>query len=300
MAEVSQGELVYFPGVEQDEVYTNYDTEYAEQHSGVIVDACLRLGLDPRFAYGFSSHLNDLNLVLAEDLQRLAEEKGEPKQSRLDLQHLSDVPLHVRQKTGAEVHLEWDRLFIASQTELRTRADELQGHLDDIGFGASDPSVLGSVALDWVFAEQSMTALGNACYMQRTYTGYKKDFNGQSPCYRTQYTVSLEFLKSLSLEDPAANVQDDFMRLQQGFGLMMLHGSLTAREVATKSAVANWVTAKAGINRPKAYNAQEIAAHLRAIKPIDEPDRPYQEFYANFLDRDDEDDDPSDIIEPEA
>lgn len=284
MAEAVRGNVVYFPGVQEEDVYTNLSTDYAEQHSGVIVDACLRLGLDPQFASGFSQHLNDLNLILVEDVNSQAEQKGVIKQSRLGIDHLSSVPLHRREQTGRTVELEWDRLLIASQAELLARSKELENAFEEFGFGAPSQRALGSVALDWVFAEQSMSALGNACYMERTFTGYKKDFNGQSPIYNTHYTVSLEFLKGLEVDDSEANVADDFARLQQGFGLMMLHGSLMAREVVTRSSAADWIIEEVKAARPRAYGAPAVARHLQAVKPIEQPERPYQDYFLHFLD----------------
>lgn len=294
MSTEHEGKVIYLGGVEEAPVSREVTPTYPREQAGYLLDITEQLGLDPAFAEIFEQHLNDLHLWLNEDRYTTGGDVTDhTKHSQLDVVNpsLEALPLTVELD---EAHPPLVRVFKASQSEIEDKVKSLQGALKEFGFSGPDRRKLAGIALDWSFAEQAIAALGNACHMQRTYGSYIADFNGQSPAYRAEYTISSQFVRSVyDIQKPEVEaprtVEEDYTRLQQGFGFIALHGSILRHRIVNKTVIADWLTKKLTTEQLlEPYAPESIARHFAILEPRDH-NAWFEEYFSNFPDVTEED-----------
>lgn len=233
-------------------------TEYTRAHAPLIVNACLRQGLNPELIPYFEPHLMDLFVAIRNDSfhRTLSGLTTKPNEFALSSSELRVMPLML----GGEKVPTWRRLFIVSKQETEDKLASLKDAFTDKGVVALDDAKLKVSVLDWIFAEQSMAALGTACYEQRNHGYYIPDFHGQSAYYRAEHTLSIDYLQRHPELEVSA--EEDYENLKRGFGVMMLHESLLSKKVVSKAKLADWVIEHVRQQFPLAYRSEQIRARL--------------------------------------
>ncbi len=245
--------------------------DYAQTMAAPAVEACLRLGLNVGLQSFIEQHLRDLHMVVAED----------KNETEAVAPHLSVGKF----LAPGDQEPSWHRVFVVGQQELMAREAQLRKVLTTMGIDSVEDIKLQMCALDWIFYEQVVSALGNAYFMQTHHGRYIADFNGQSPYYRAEYSVSADYLRRTGQKD--LSLEEDFKALQQGFGLMMLHDSLLVEAVLSRAAVADWAIAHLRSEAyPTAYRSDEIAEHLRYLQPDHKVRQLMAEFAMSVFDPD--------------
>lgn len=231
--------------------YRLFGNEYSSAMAPHVVSDCLKQGLNPAFAEIFKAHLDDLQLVIRDDSDRSG-----PGVSELDVLRIPQV--------GEEKEGPYRRLMIVSRRDLDGRVGMLRTVLPDEG-DETQTSRLRGVALDWCYYELAFSALNNACFMERTYGCYINDFDGQGQSFRTQYTLSVEFLEQMGSE--GVSVEDDFLGLKSRFGLMMLTHSLLRHKVVRGAKRAEWISNQLSQQFPHICSSEELSDRLKMIQP---------------------------------
>lgn len=275
MRDEHEGKIIYLGGVEEAPVSREITPTYPREQAGYLVDIVMQLGLDPAFVEIFAQHLSDLHLWVNEDRYTTGGNVADhTTRSQLDVVNPSKEALPLTVDLD-EVQPSLIRVFKASQFELEDKVTSLQGALKEFGFSGPDRRKLAGIALDWSFAEQAVAALGNSFHMQRIYGSYIADFNGQSPAYKAEYTISAQHVRDLyDIKEPQVEaprtVEEDYLRLQQGFGLIALHGSILRHRVINKSVIADWLTKElASEHDLEPYTPEAIARHFAVLEPRD-------------------------------
>lgn len=256
----NSGEVVRLPHVSEEEIYTSFSVEYAEMLAPHLVDALSRHGLHASFADTATEHIKSLNVVIVDD--RFRQTYNEPA-SRLDLQRM--IVVEEQDRTEGTDPTDWQRIIFISHQEVLERTELLQSTLAQYGFDETDIDSLPAVAIDWIFAEEAITAAANACHMKNTYGKYIPDFNGQGANYRTELKISTGYL---SHHEHTITPEADYLMTKRGFGLMILADSLLARQVVEKGKVAEWVVNEIR-GRMSGYSAEDVQARLRSMIPED-------------------------------
>lgn len=282
-----KGELIFFPGVNPEDLYHTYDTKYAEAQAPHLVETCLRLGMHPEFADPLQQHLQDLHLVFHGS--RHTRDFGEPARSRLTVERVSPAPCEEKAEGGFD-ESEWKRLLILEGAEFDLLANYVLNAIRRVDGSRSEVprSLADVVAIDWVFGEETISALSNVYHMQTAYGRYIPDFNGQSPNYYTERSLSANWLLKNNNEGQTA--EQDYARLKAGFGLLILQESLLAREVVSGPVQAAWVTNALRnfdpllhTEQPFPYEPEEVAARINAAVPDTEVTKRYNDFFVLFV-----------------
>lgn len=272
------GVVLPFPGQIPEANYAYMDNEYVDHQADQVVDAVVRLGLDTEFVRYFSQHLHDLRLVCQADIHLRV---SAAEKSRLLVNNNPTVLPEQEQDTASDDAVNRPRLLVVSETDVLERSSILRKAFDcsDVRYGNkvyADPNI-HRVSVDWIFAEQSMYALGNAVFMQKTFGRYLPDFHGQNQNYRAERMASTDFLKKNP--DSEVPIGADFQYLKEGFGFLMLHESLLGRAVLKRSVEADWILTGLRKEYQTAYRHEVVAAHLGALEPRTDLDRAYQEDF---------------------
>lgn len=235
--------------------------EYPMLMARHISESLVRLGLNVEFIPSFNQHMSDLHVVVREDSKH-----PDAPPSSIGVYKVQ-LPNESPEKEPG-----WRRLHIVSQREVKQRQDMLAEVIEQRGIIDADRRKLQTAAIDWIFYENVLAVVSNACYMQQNFpNGYIGDFNGQSHYYRTERHISAEYLRQTSTS--YITVEEDYESLKEGFGLMMLHESLLRKGVVAKAKMADWIIEKLRQDNQNAYRGDKITAHFEAMKPDHEVGR---------------------------
>lgn len=260
-------EIFVMPSFEGDVRFLERGSEYPQAMTDHLVDGCLRQGLDLEFSSIFEQHLRDLNLLIGDGLQAPT--------SRID----------VLRAKGENQENAWQRVVVLNRNELAERKEWLQAAFACLEIPQPKPDdeerykeaerAVEATALDWLFYEQVVDVLNSACFMQRTYGKYIHDFNGVSPHFQAELTISTAYQKAHP--EIMTTLRNDYERFKAGFGLMFLRDALLAKGVFAHAQQADWLInlclknglgASALNDKPiMPFKTEEVAAHLQIIKP---------------------------------
>ncbi|MEI7683248.1 MAG: hypothetical protein WCJ24_03040 [Candidatus Saccharibacteria bacterium] len=269
--------LFFLPGVAEGVTFRNYDTTYANQQASPVIDACARLGLNAGFVDIFETHLRELNLVIRENQFDQKGEDGLSNRSYLGVQKISQNSLAVRVATGQDAVHEWKRVLVVSEKDACEKIEFLEAVFKKTELPPDGSDNIRGVVLDWIFAEQAMSALGNSIYMNNVLGGYHVDVDGQSDYIKAHLSISRSYSKVRGLESDF-RIDKDFKNLKEGFGLLMLHESLLGRGVFISAAKADRILEMIRLIFPDAYRSNVIANHFNSVELVEERLRSYQDL----------------------
>lgn len=230
----------------------------AQQVTGAAFD----LGLDSRFIAILGRHITDFKIGM---LPNDSEQRSYlTVRSRPESSEYERVAAINPKQIG--MYQEW--LYRAA-TE--TCPDE--------GF-EPDKDACFKTALEWVLFELSADAAGNSCYMQQHYDKYIPDYNGQSPYYSAERTVSRSFIQQYAQDLDEGDVVYDHESFRSGFALQLLVDALLRNGVSTSIKHGQWTVHHIFGNYPQPLKAEgsmpinpldyhEIVQRFQSIHPID-------------------------------
>lgn len=295
----------------------DYGQEYIQARAGEVIDTCLRFGLNGEFVPMLAQYLTDLHLIIGEknipqnaiELRMLPKgvaqewsrcvviDEGELKLRIAMLNDILRLPIQAGKDNDAnederQVTPLFRRLLIEDDEE---ETPEDQGRGQQPAFPIEEEvqrtreakinaQKLILTAIDWAFYEQAMVVLSNVYHMRNRFGVYLKDLNDQSPYYRAQYSISATFLAQSEHGPETPTVSEDLEALTQGFGLMLLHGSLIKHGLVRVAKQADWVLEELRHLYPAAYRSEEIAAHLERLKPVENVLEGYRQFSEAYFD----------------
>ncbi len=220
--------------VENDPEVFSQERAYITQTTEFAVQTAEELGLAAPFMAILAKHIQDLGIITTE--------YGDSRRAALSVYKDESAPI-----------LTYKRAAIINPTHVEMYASSITKALHAIvgenAAGQDDPTV-PNMALDWTMYELCADALGNSCYMQHSFDGYIKDFNGQSTSYNSHDTVVREFLKEYASDFTEVDVAREHESFRSGFALQLLKNDLLRNKLCSSLKQAEWVVAQISKNYP--------------------------------------------------
>lgn len=225
-------------------------SDYSRAITPEILNEYAELGLSSEIMPIFARHMADLYL-------------------RIDLGR-EDTLLHVGavKEPGEDAIQEWRRYINVSERQLSRYTGALESVFEGQGVRDDTIAQVAGLALRWVYFEASAAVLSNSCYMQSRFDKYIRDYNGNSPHYRSDLTLSRRYLTDqLGGDEPDIHLlENDAASFRGGIGLMFLKNALLSAGVVSSIKRAEWLVG--GIS--------ELYPHLNPganpVVPMDEYD----------------------------
>jgi len=298
----------------------NYGQEYSRLMAGSTTETYVRFGLNPDFVPILRDHLADLHIVVrrtrdetshltVQTINSLDEDSG-LEATRLLVLDERDVHRRITQLSelinplflGDIAHQ--NQTAAASVIEFARKDEDVdEDEAPNYAFhcpptaprptitiehGKDYPLSLLRTTVDWIFAEQSVAALGNAYYMKNTFGVYVHDFDGQNENLRTELAVSAAYLAGPQATKLVKNnVNEDFTSMTSGFGLLRLRDSLISHNLVPTVQKADYIINKLKMQHyPTAFNSREIASHIQKLEIISDAQAAYSEIALEVYDDD--------------
>jgi hypothetical protein len=269
MANGELGDVLNFPGSHSSLGRDLKGVQFDGQFTKDVIGFYDQMGTDPRFLAILGRHVSDTHLMISSVI-------GE---SFLTTRQTKDTSSE-REQTS------WERLLILSETQRSMYAKAIEaatksmskpkraggialGTLVDLKGKQLDSEktmtrkITRDLSLDWIFYELTSDMLANSIYMQQRFDHYIPDFNGQSPHYRTEFTIAREFLSGYASDEFQSErdhaVLREFRNFRAGVALGMLADDMIRKEVAGSMTEALWITSML---------AKEYPLYGREQKPI--------------------------------